>query len=70
MLNGDVERLAVICFGLENFDTVKEAAALLKTSRVQVRKMIHAGDLLAVKVGREYRIPEASLRGFVEECLA
>jgi len=46
--------------------TVKEAAALLKTSRVQVRKMIQAGDLLAVKVGREYRISMTSLRAFVE----
>jgi len=46
--------------------TVKEAAALLKTSRVQVRKMIQAGDLLAVKVGREYRIPEVSIREFLE----
>lgn len=49
--------------------TVKEAAALLKTSRVQVRKMIQAGDLLAVKVGREYRIPMTSLRAFVEESM-
>lgn len=46
--------------------TVKEAAALLKTSRVQVRKMIQASDLLAVKVGREYRIPEVSIREFLE----
>ncbi len=36
--------------------TVKETAELLKTSRVQVRKMIQTGDLIAVKVGREYRI--------------
>ena len=47
--------------------TVKEAAEWLKTSRVQVRKMIQNGELLAIKVGREYRIPLASLRAFVEE---
>ena len=46
--------------------TVKEAATLLKTSRVQVRKMIQNGELAAIKVGREYRIPAASLREFVE----
>ncbi len=46
--------------------TVKEAAEWLKTSRVQVRRMIQSGDLLAVKVGREYRIPLVSLRAFVE----
>jgi len=46
--------------------TVKEAAELLKTSRVQVRKMIQGGELLAVKVGREYRIPLASIREFIQ----
>jgi len=45
--------------------TVKEAAEWLKTSRVQVRKMIQNGELLAVKVGREYRIPLASIREFI-----
>lgn len=49
--------------------TVKEAAELLKTSRVQVRKMIQAGDLLAVKVGREYRIPLAGIKDFIESNL-
>lgn len=36
--------------------TVKEAAALLKTSRQQIRRMIQKGELPAVKVGREWRI--------------
>ena len=51
--------------GMSELLTVKEAAELLKTSRVQVRKMIQAGELLAVKVGREYRIPSASIREFI-----
>ena len=55
--------------GMSELLTVKEAAEWLKTSRVQVRKMIQNGELLAVKVGREYRIPLASLRAFVEEAV-
>lgn len=51
--------------GISELLTVKEAADLLKTSRVQVRKMIQAGDILAVKVGREYRIPSASIKEFI-----
>lgn len=51
--------------GMSELLTVKEAAELLKTSRVQVRKMILNGDLAAVKVGREYRIPMASIKEFV-----
>lgn len=53
--------------GMSELLTVKEAAEWLKTSRVQVRRMIQNGELLAIKVGREYRIPLASLRAFVEE---
>ena len=43
--------------GLNELLTVKEAAQWLKTSRVQVRKMIQSGELLAVKVGREIVSP-------------
>ena len=55
--------------GLNELLTVKEAAEWLKTSRVQVRKMIQSGELLAVKVGREYRIPIASVREFMASAL-
>ena len=55
--------------GLNELLTVKEAAQWLKTSRVQVRKMIQSGELLAVKVGREYRIPIASVREFMASAL-
>ena len=55
--------------GMKNDEilTVKETAALLKTTRQQVRKMIANEELPAVKVGREWRIPLASIRLFIEE---
>ena len=46
--------------------TVQEVANFLKTTRQQVRKMIQNGQLLAVKVGREYRILLSSLASFVD----
>ena len=52
--------------GMSELLTVKEAALLLKTSRVQIRRMIQSGDLAAVKVGREYRIPLVCLKAYVE----
>ena len=55
--------------GMSELLTVKEAAELLKTSRVQVRKMIQSGDLSAVKVGREYRILGVCLKEFVKQNL-
>lgn len=46
--------------------TVKEVATTLKTTEQQVRKMIQAGDLSAIKVGREYRISLETLEEFLE----
>lgn len=54
---------------LSELFTVKETADFLKTSRVQVRKMIQTGELSAVRVGREYRIPLVCLKDYVEENL-
>ncbi len=45
--------------------TVKEVATLLKTTCQQVRKMIQSGELPAVKVGREWRIPSSCLSEFL-----
>ena len=45
--------------------TVKEAAALLKTSRQQIRRMIQNGELPAVKVGREWRISRIALLDYL-----
>lgn len=47
--------------------TVKETAALLKTTRQQVRKMIANEELPAVKVGREWRVLKAGIMEFFEK---
>lgn len=47
--------------------TVVEVAALLKTSRQQIRKMIRNGSLPAVKIGREWRMDTDYLKAFLEE---
>lgn len=56
--------------GMSEILTVKEAAAQLKTTRQQIRKMIANGELPAVKVGREWRIPLAGVREYFEENLS
>ena len=47
--------------------SVKEAAAILKTSRQQVRKMIQSEELPAVKVGRGWRITGDALQEILEQ---
>lgn len=56
--------------GMNHLLSVKEVVALLQTSRVQVRRMLQSGELAALKVGREYRIPLAALEAFVQQSLA
>ena len=47
--------------------SVKEVAAILKTSRQQIRKMILAEELPAIKVGREWRISSEVLQYFIAD---
>ena len=50
--------------GMNEILTVKETADFLRTTCQQVRKMIMNGELPAVKVGREWRIPCAGIKEF------
>lgn len=52
--------------GMSEVLTVKEVAAYLKTSCQQVRRMILAGDLPAVKIGREWRIQMEILKAVLD----
>ena len=55
--------------GMTELLTVAEVAEILKTSKQQVRKMIRAELLPALMVGREYRVPQTYLEGFIREAM-
>ena len=44
-----------------SFLTVAEVAAALRVSTMTVYRLIKAGELSSVRVGRSYRIPEGEL---------
>ena len=50
----------------ENVFTVDEIAHKLRVDVKTVRKWIRKGDLVAINVGREYRIRESSLADFIK----
>ena len=50
--------------------TDMEAAELLNQSRATIWKLMKAGELASVKIGRSRRIPAAALRDFVERLTA
>lgn len=47
------------------FLTVAEVAELMRVSKMTVYRMIHAGELPAVKFGRSFRVPESSVQDAV-----
>jgi excisionase family DNA binding protein len=51
--------------GQVRFLTVAEVAAIMRVSKMTVYRLIHAGDLPAVKVGRSYRVPERAVHEFL-----
>ncbi len=50
----------------EKLYTIEEVAKILELHRNTVKKRIEEGDLVAIKVGREYRIRPRDLEDFME----
>ena len=43
------------------FLTVAEVAELMRVSKMTVYRLVHAGDLPAIRFGRRYRVPESAV---------
>jgi excisionase family DNA binding protein len=48
------------------FLTVAEVADMMRVSNMTVYRMVHAGELPAVRFGRSYRIPELAVASAIE----
>ncbi len=49
------------------FLTVAEVAAVMRVSRMTVYRLVHAGTLPAVQVGRSFRIPEQAVQDYLRD---
>lgn len=49
------------------FLKVTEVATLLRVSRMSVYRLIHAGDLEAVRFGRSFRVPEHAVNAYLQQ---
>ena len=47
------------------FLTVAEVAAVMRVSKMTVYRMVHGGDLPAVRVGRSFRVPEQAVHEYL-----
>ena len=56
------ERLAEV-----RFLTVAEVASIMRVSKMTVYRMVHAGELPAVRVGRSFRVPEDEVQKYLRD---
>jgi excisionase family DNA binding protein len=47
------------------FLTVAEVAKLMRVSKMTVYRLVHAGDLPAVQIGRSFRVPEQAVHDYL-----
>jgi len=52
--------------GEVQFLTVAEVAAMMRVSKMTVYRLVHAGELPAVRVGRSFRVPYQAVRTYLE----
>ena len=48
------------------FLTVAEVAAVMRVSKMTVYRMVHGGELPAVRVGRSFRVPEKAVQDYLK----
>jgi excisionase family DNA binding protein len=48
-----------------SFLTVTEVAAIMRVSKMTVYRLVHGGELAAVRVGRSFRVPEPAVREYL-----
>ena len=53
--------------GQVEFLTVAEVAALMRVSKMTVYRLVHSGELPAVRVGRSFRVPEKAVHTYLEQ---
>ena len=44
------------------FLTVAEVADMMRVSRMTVYRLVHSGDLPAIRFGRSFRVPESAVQ--------
>jgi excisionase family DNA binding protein len=50
-----------------SFMTVAEVAAVMRVSKMTVYRLVHSGELPAVRVGRSFRVPEKAVNDYLSE---
>ncbi|PRY15985.1 excisionase family DNA binding protein [Kineococcus rhizosphaerae] len=49
------------------FLTVAEVASMMRVSKMTVYRLVHNGELPAVRVGRSFRVPEDAVHEYLRQ---
>jgi excisionase family DNA binding protein len=49
------------------FLTVAEVAAMMRVSKMTVYRLVHGGEMAAVRVGRSFRVPAPAVRAYLDD---
>jgi excisionase family DNA binding protein len=49
------------------FLTVGEVAGVMRVSKMTVYRLVHSGELPAIRVGRSFRVPEQAVHDYLRE---
>ena len=48
------------------FLTVAEVASIMRVSKMTVYRLVHSGELEAIRVGRSFRVPEQAVNRYLK----
>ncbi|MCC3275891.1 MULTISPECIES: helix-turn-helix domain-containing protein [unclassified Arthrobacter] len=51
------------------FLTVSEVADVMRVSKMTVYRLVHSGELPAVRFGRSYRVPESAVQKVLRDAV-
>lgn len=54
-------------FAEVRFLTVAEVASVMRVSKMTVYRLVHNGELPAVRVGRSFRVPEQAVHEYLRD---
>ncbi len=49
------------------FLTVAEVAVVMRVSKMTVYRLVHSGEMPAVRVGRSFRVPEKAVHDYLRD---
>lgn len=49
------------------FLTVAEVASIMRVSKMTVYRLVHSGELEAIRVGRSFRVPEQAVNQYLKD---